>query len=129
MVDKLVLGQAPGQEHSGHESELYSYTPLNKRQIRVLELSPGSRETDQLRGKLLVKHLEELPPCRKPFSSDVAELIDLTKHVCFEAISYVWGEASFTECLVTPGGFIRITPSLASFCDVSAIMRNLASTG
>ncbi|CAF3591358.1 unnamed protein product [Fusarium graminearum] len=114
MVDKLVLGQAPGQEHSGRESELYSYTPLNKRQIRVLELSPGSRETDQLRGKLLVKHLEELPPCRKPFSSDVAELIDLTKHVCFEAISYVWGEASFTECLVTPGGFIRITPSLAS---------------
>ncbi|KAM0300716.1 hypothetical protein ACHAPM_006002 [Fusarium culmorum] len=114
MVDESVSPSAPSQESSGDESALYTYIPLNKKQIRVLELSPASRERDQLRGKLLVKHLEELPPCRKPFSSDVAEPIDPTKHVCFKAISYVWGEASFTESLVTPSGFIRITPSLAS---------------
>ncbi|OBS22667.1 hypothetical protein FPOA_08999 [Fusarium poae] len=114
MVSKSLSSQVPGQGNSGHVSEPYIYTPLSKGQIRVLELSPASEETDQLRGNLLVKGLDELPPRRKPFSSNVAELIDPTKHVCFEAISYVWGEASFTESLVTPDGLIRITPSLVS---------------
>ncbi|CEI70462.1 hypothetical protein FVEN_g1032 [Fusarium venenatum] len=110
MTTQSVLGEANFEDGS----EPYAYTPLSKRQIRVLELSPAGQETDQLRGRLLVKGLEELPPRRKPFSSDVAEPIDPTKHVYFEAISYVWGEPSFTESLVTPDGFIRITTSLAS---------------
>ncbi|GKU04901.1 unnamed protein product [Fusarium langsethiae] len=114
MVTGSLPGPVSGQGNSEHGSEPYTYTPLSKGQIRVLELSPASKETDQLRGRLLVKDLEELPPRRKPFSSDAAEPIDPAKHVCFEAISYVWGQASFEEFLVTPGGFIRITPSLSS---------------
>ncbi|XEV07151.1 hypothetical protein FSHL1_012438 [Fusarium sambucinum] len=103
-----------GQGNSEHGLEPCTYIPLSKGQIRVLELSPANQETDQLRGNLRVKSLDELPPRRKHFSSDVTEPIDPSKHFCFEAISYVWGEASFTQILVTSKGFIRITPSLAS---------------
>ncbi|KAI1068998.1 hypothetical protein LB507_006225 [Fusarium sp. FIESC RH6] len=93
------------------ETEQYVYTPVTKEQIRVLVLHPASRESSQLLGELLVVNLDNLPPLHKPFSS---ETIDPTQYVCFEAISYVWGQGTFTDILVTPHGFIRITASLAS---------------
>ncbi|RGP78840.1 Heterokaryon incompatibility protein [Fusarium longipes] len=109
-----MVASSPTCNSSDQELEPYVYTTLIKGQIRVLELSPADQEADQLRGRLLVKDLKDLPPRRKPFSSDLAEPIDPTKHVCFEALSYVWGEGGFTESLVTPSGFIPVTPSLAS---------------
>jgi len=100
----------PATSH-GQEVKPYVYTPVTKKQIRVLVLHPASQESDQLRGELLVVNLDDLPPRQKPYSS---ETIDPSKHVCFEAISYVWGQRTFTDTLVTPDGFIRITASLAS---------------
>ncbi|RFN54217.1 heterokaryon incompatibility protein or allele [Fusarium flagelliforme] len=100
----------PATSH-GQEVKPYVYTPVTKKQIRVLVLHPASQESHQLRGELLVVDLDDLPPRQKPYSS---ETIDPAKHVCFEAISYVWGQGTFTDTLVTPDGFIRITASLAS---------------
>jgi hypothetical protein len=112
---KIIMTTLPATSH-GQEVKPYVYTPVTKKQIRVLVLHPASQESDQLRGELLVVNLDDLPPRQKPYSS---ETIDPSKHVCFEAISYVWGQGTFTDTLVTPDGFIRITASLA------AILRRL----
>ncbi|KAJ4138533.1 hypothetical protein NW768_002372 [Fusarium equiseti] len=95
----------------GQEAKPYVYTPVTKKQIRVLVLHPASQESSQLRGELQVVSLDNLPPRQKPYSSEV---IDPTQHVCFEAISYVWGQGTFADTLVTPNGFVRITASLSS---------------
>ncbi|RYP75046.1 hypothetical protein DL770_007490 [Monosporascus sp. CRB-9-2] len=92
----------------------YEYTPLTERQIRLLQLHPASKEKDELRGELIVTDLGDLPPQRPRNSPGPIELIDGEKHVCFEAISYVWGDAVFTESFVTSEGSIPITISLAS---------------
>ncbi|KIL84055.1 hypothetical protein FAVG1_12752 [Fusarium avenaceum] len=103
-----------GKADSRQEANPYTYTPVTEREIRVLKLDPASRELDPLQGEILVKSLSDLPPSQKPFSPVLTESIDPARYVCFEAISYVWGQASFTERLVTPKGFIRLTASLAS---------------
>ncbi|RYP06058.1 hypothetical protein DL764_003421 [Monosporascus ibericus] len=92
----------------------FEYTPLTERQIRLLQLHPASKEEDQLRGELIIADLGDLPPPRPRNTPGPIEPIDCEKHVCFEAISYVWGDAAFTESLVTSKGSIPITVSLAS---------------
>ncbi|KAH7237807.1 heterokaryon incompatibility protein-domain-containing protein [Fusarium redolens] len=91
----------------------YEYTPLSAGQIRLLRLHAG-QEADQLNGELIVKNFEELPPRPKAGTSALTEPIDPEKYVCFDAISYVWGQSAFADSFFTPQGSIPITASLAS---------------
>jgi hypothetical protein len=100
----------------------FEYTPLSGGQIRLLQLNPAREEEDLLRGELLVKGLDELPPRERPGHDSKDEPIDPNKHVCFEAISYVWGDATLTDSFFTPQGYIPITSSLGS------ILRRLRDT-
>ncbi|KAF5020433.1 hypothetical protein F66182_7541 [Fusarium sp. NRRL 66182] len=86
----------------------FEYTPLDEGQIRLLQLHPAKHETENLQGELIVKSLNELTLLKNP-TCNLKE-----NHVCFEAISYVWGQATLTEYLTTPQGSIPITASLAS---------------
>ncbi|KAM0345998.1 hypothetical protein ACHAPU_006052 [Fusarium lateritium] len=97
----------------GHDVP-FEYIPLGERQIRLLQLDPASEEKDELFGKLLVKSLDDLPPRMRPGHVSDVEPIDPEKHVCFQAISYVWGEATLTDTFHTPQGPISITTSLGS---------------
>ncbi|KAF5004805.1 hypothetical protein FDECE_8720 [Fusarium decemcellulare] len=103
----LIIG--PPESSTG--AVPFKYTPLAEGQIRLLQLHPASQEQDQLRGELVVTHLDDLPP--RPERGPV-QPINAEKHVCFEAISYVWGNGAFTESVVTSHGFISITATLAS---------------
>jgi hypothetical protein len=91
----------------------YEYIPLGAGQIRLLRLNAG-HEVDQLNGELIVKSLEELPPRQKAATAAQADLIDLEKYVCFDAISYVWGQSTLADTFFTTQGSIPITASLAS---------------
>ncbi|KAF5588821.1 triacylglycerol lipase II precursor [Fusarium subglutinans] len=91
----------------------YKYVPLGAGQIRLLHLNPG-QEADQLNGELIVKNLEELPPRRTAGTAAQTDPIDPEKYVCFDAISYVWGQSTFTDTFFTAQGSIPITASLAS---------------
>ncbi|KAG5818394.1 hypothetical protein H9Q71_001454 [Fusarium xylarioides] len=91
----------------------YEYVPLGAGQIRLLHLNPG-QEADQLNGELIVKSLEELPPRQKAGTAAQTDPIDPEKYVCFDAISYVWGQSTFTDTVFTAQGSIPITASLAS---------------
>ncbi|KAF4441840.1 hypothetical protein F53441_11925 [Fusarium austroafricanum] len=99
---------------SGPKVLPYKYEPLTAGQIRLLQLNPANEETDPLNGDLVAKNLGELPPSRSSSNSGPPEPIDPDKHVCFEAISYVWGSATFTDSFNTSQGSIPITASLAS---------------
>ncbi|KAJ3544885.1 hypothetical protein NM208_g2790 [Fusarium decemcellulare] len=92
----------------------FEYTPLAEGQIRLLQLHPASQEQDQLRGELVVTHLNDLPPGPERNAHGPSQSINAEKHVCFEAISYVWGNGALTESVVTSRGFIPITATLAS---------------
>ncbi|KAF9767127.1 hypothetical protein IL306_000356 [Fusarium sp. DS 682] len=108
----LVQRQKNG---GGNSNDLpYEYIPLGAGQIRLLQLNPASEEADQLNGELVVKSLQELPPRQKTGDAAEAEPIDPEKYVCFDAISYVWGQSTFTDTFHTSQGFIPITASLAS---------------
>ncbi|KAH7263726.1 heterokaryon incompatibility protein-domain-containing protein [Fusarium tricinctum] len=104
------------------QDSLFEYTPLSVGQIRLLQLNPANEVDDLLHGELLVKSLDELPPRAKPGHDGKDEPIDPKKHVCFEAISYVWGDATLTDSFFTPQGYIPITASLGS------ILRRLRDT-
>ncbi|KAF5553740.1 heterokaryon incompatibility 6 OR allele [Fusarium phyllophilum] len=91
----------------------YEYVPLGAGQVRLLRLDAGE-EADQLNGELIVKSLEELPPRQKAGTAAQTDPIDPEKCVCFDAISYVWGQSTFTDTFFTPQGSIPITASLAS---------------
>ncbi|KAG5791441.1 hypothetical protein H9Q69_009518 [Fusarium xylarioides] len=91
----------------------YEYIPLGTGQIRLLRLNAG-QQGDQLNGELIVQSLEELPPRLKAGSPAQTDPIDPEKYVCFDAISYVWGQSTFTDTFFTPQGSIPITASLAS---------------
>ncbi|RBR09733.1 hypothetical protein FVER53590_11786 [Fusarium verticillioides] len=91
----------------------YQYIPLSAGQIRLLRLNAG-QEGDQLNGELIAKSLEELRPRQKSGTAAQVDLLDPEKYVCFDAISYVWGESTFTDTFFTPQGSIPITASLAS---------------
>ncbi|KAF4944836.1 hypothetical protein FSARC_14568 [Fusarium sarcochroum] len=108
------VGSTTGTAGDDQDASLFRYTPLTKGQIRLLQLDPANQETDQLHGKLVVKSFDNLPPRVRPHASGLTEPIDPGKHVCFEATSYVWGQATFTESLITPQGSIPIMASLAS---------------
>ncbi|KAF4998960.1 hypothetical protein FGRMN_2759 [Fusarium graminum] len=92
----------------------FEYIPLGRRQFRLLQLNPAGEEKGDLSGILLIKSLDDLPPRIRPGHINEAEPINPEKHVCFEAISYVWGEATFTDAFHTPQGSIPITTSLGS---------------
>ncbi|PCD31450.1 hypothetical protein AU210_011102 [Fusarium oxysporum f. sp. radicis-cucumerinum] len=96
----------------------YEYIPLGAGQIRLLRLNAG-QEADQLNGELIVESFEELPPRQKAGTPAPTEPIDPKNYVCFDAISYVWGQSTFTDTFFTPQGSIPITASLA------AILRRL----
>ncbi|KAF4338327.1 triacylglycerol lipase II precursor [Fusarium beomiforme] len=113
-MDDTPLEKRPKNAEIGSSDLPYEYTPLGAGQIRLLQLKPADRETDLLNGELVVKSLQELPPRHKAGNSAEAESIDPEEHVCFDAISYVWGQATFTDSFFTPEGFIPITASLAS---------------
>ncbi|KAF5573939.1 heterokaryon incompatibility 6 OR allele [Fusarium pseudoanthophilum] len=91
----------------------YEDMPLSAGQIRLLRLNAG-QEADQLNGELIVTSLEELPPRQKAGTAAQTDPIDPEKYVCFDAISYVWGQSTFTDTFFTPQGSIPITASLAS---------------
>ncbi|KAF5975820.1 heterokaryon incompatibility 6 OR allele [Fusarium coicis] len=106
----LILPPKNAGSESG--SLPYEYIPLGAGQIRLLRLNAG-QEGDQLDGELIVKSLEELPPRQKSGTAAQADPLDPEKYVCFDAISYVWGESTFTDTF-TPQGPIPMTVSLAS---------------
>ncbi|KAI1051255.1 hypothetical protein LB505_012509 [Fusarium chuoi] len=110
-ITPLVL--RPKNAVAEFENVPYEYKPLGAGQIRLLRLNPG-QEADQLNGELIVKILEELPPRQKAGTAAQTGPIDTEKYVCFEAISYVWGQSTFTDTFFTPQGSIPITTSLAS---------------
>ncbi|KAJ4109669.1 hypothetical protein NW768_012105 [Fusarium equiseti] len=109
-MDKTTLAR----QHTN--AKIYEYIPLSDRQIRLIRLNPADQESDELNGELVVKGLEEFSPLHRSGSADATESESLSpeKHVCFDAISYVWGEGTFTDIFVTPQGSIPITASLAS---------------
>ncbi|KAM5344049.1 hypothetical protein ACJ41O_012586 [Fusarium nematophilum] len=96
------------------EATPFDYSPLTQNQIRLLQLHPATDEKDQLRGELITSELSDLPPRQPPNTPTPIEPIDPNKYVCFEAISYVWGDAALTESIVTSQGCIPITISLAA---------------
>ncbi|KAI1052551.1 hypothetical protein LB507_009747 [Fusarium sp. FIESC RH6] len=97
-------------------TKIYEYIPLSDRQIRLIRLNPADQESNELNGELVVKGLEELSTLHSPGNPNAAESQSLSpeKYVCFDAISYVWGQGIFTDTFVTPQGSIPITASLAS---------------
>ncbi|KAM0230282.1 hypothetical protein ACHAP5_011405 [Fusarium lateritium] len=106
--------EPPVDQWSLSQDSPFEYNPLQAGQIRLLQLNPASEEQDLLRGELLVKNLNELPPREKPGHTQESKPIDPSKHACFEAISYVWGDATLTDSFFTPQGYIPITASLGS---------------
>lgn len=110
-IAPLVL--RPMNAAADSEDLLYEYVPLGAEEIRLLCLHPG-QEADQLNGELIVKGLEELPLRQKAGTAAQTDPIDSGKDVCFDAISYVWGDSTFTDTFFTPQGSIPITASLAS---------------
>ncbi|RBA13274.1 hypothetical protein FPRO05_13701 [Fusarium proliferatum] len=110
-ITPLVL--RPMIAEADSEDLLYEYIPLGAGEIRLLRLHPG-QEADQLNGELIVKGLEELPPRQKAGTAAQTDPIDSGKYVFFDAISYVWGDSTFTDTFFTPQGSIPITASLAS---------------
>ncbi|KAF5643068.1 triacylglycerol lipase II precursor [Fusarium sp. NRRL 52700] len=103
----------PKDSAADFEDLPYQYVPLDAGQIRLLRLDPG-QDADQLNGELIVKSLEELPPRQKAGTAAQTDPIDPEKYVCFDAISYVWGQSTLTDTLFTPRGSIPIIASLAS---------------
>ncbi|KAJ4010951.1 hypothetical protein NW752_007510 [Fusarium irregulare] len=97
-------------------TKIYEYIPLSDRQIRLIQLNPADQESNELNGELVVKGLGELSTLHSPGHANAAESQSLNpeKYVCFDAISYVWGQGIFTDTFVTPQGSIPITASLAS---------------
>jgi Heterokaryon incompatibility protein (HET) len=73
----------------------YDYTLLPDRSIRLLNLNPSDKYHEPLSGTLVIIDIEDAPE--------------------FEAISYVWGEPSFSESIQIDGKYaVAITLSLAS---------------
>ena len=97
-------------------AKIYEYIPLNDRQIRLIRLNLADQESNELNGELIVKCLEEFPPVHRPGNTDAAgpESLNPEEYIDFDAISYVWGQMTFTDIFVTPQGCIPITASLAS---------------
>lgn len=71
----------------------YRYLPLNRDEVRLLMLSPGTRDS-QLRAVV--------------FKSPLARVGN------FQAISYTWGSTELPHSLWTPEGTIKVTSSLYS---------------
>ncbi|KAF5536490.1 triacylglycerol lipase II precursor [Fusarium napiforme] len=112
-MSKTPLVLRPKTAVADSEDLPYEYMPLSAGQIRLLRLNAG-QEADQLNGELIAKSLEELPPQQKAGTAAQTDPIEPEKYVCFDAISYVWGQATFTDTFFTPQGCIPITASLAS---------------
>ncbi|KAM0227949.1 hypothetical protein ACHAPO_011075, partial [Fusarium lateritium] len=76
----------------------------------------SDQESDEINGELVVKGLEEFSPRHKLSNANIAEPEPPSpeRYVFFDAISYVWGQTTFTDTFVTPQGSIPITASLAS---------------
>jgi hypothetical protein len=81
----------------------YEYTALESGQIRLLELLPGVG-TAPLKGNV---HIVRLPD--RQFG------LERKEHISFEALSYVWGDASKPFNLEAPTGSIPLTESLYGF--------------
>ncbi|KAF5586256.1 triacylglycerol lipase II precursor [Fusarium pseudocircinatum] len=107
----LVL--RPKNSEADSEVFSYAYLPLETGYIRLLRLDAG-QEADHLQGELIVKNFDELPLRQKAGTAPPEESIDPEKYVCFDAISYVWGQSAFTDTFFTARGSIPITASLAS---------------
>ncbi|KAM0412805.1 hypothetical protein ACHAPD_007851 [Fusarium lateritium] len=115
-MDETTLARQPSSVNVDSESWGYEYMPLSDRQIRLIRLNPADQESDELNGELVVKDLEDFPPPHRSGNANAAdsERAKPEKYICFDAISYVWGHATFTDTFVTPQGSIPITASLAS---------------
>ncbi len=87
----------------------YTYRPLEAAEsIRVLALEPASSPDDSLRCRLI--HLDRRQLQKSPNTAE--------NH--YEAVSYVWGHAVFSEHLVCEGdAVVKITPN------VDALLRRL----
>ncbi|CAG7564528.1 unnamed protein product [Fusarium equiseti] len=109
-MDKTTLAR----QHTS--AKIYEYLPLGDRQIRLIQLNPADQESNELSGELVIKGLEEFSPLHRADNANATEPESLSpeKYVCFDAISYVWGQVTFTDTFVTPQGPIPITASLAS---------------
>jgi len=109
-MDKTTLAS----QHTS--AKIYEYSPLSDRQMRLIRLNPADQESNELNGELVVKGLQEFAPLHRPGNANAADPKSLSpeRYVCFDAISYVWGQVTFTDTLVTPQGSVSITASLAS---------------
>ena len=72
-------------------SQKYEYEPLDEGRIRVLVLHPGSGE-DEIRCRLVHVSVESPPG--------------------YDALSYVWGDATQRRKLICSDGFIEVTLNL-----------------
>jgi hypothetical protein len=83
--------------HVPARRKAYSYKPLHTgNTIRLLRLEPG-QGSEPLKGELYRTKLVDARGASPQY----------------EALSYVWGEGTFSQEIHTPGGIISLTPSLA----------------
>jgi hypothetical protein len=88
----LYLAGTGGQ--GSQPSGIYTFQSLDHDSIRLLQLSPSTSPSAELRCELLHSRLNEEPK--------------------YEALSYTWGAPVFPEKLHLPDGYLNITENLAS---------------
>ncbi|KAF2967833.1 hypothetical protein GQX73_g5762 [Xylaria multiplex] len=90
----------------------YKYQPLANGHIRILLVEPGAAE-EPLFGRLLHGEVESFDWVVRDLTTHRDERItSLTGDRSYFAVSYAWGQPTFTKILHTPDGLLPLTPSL-----------------
>jgi hypothetical protein len=72
---------------------IFNYEPLPARCIRILELQPGER-SEAFQGRLIISSIDE--------------------EVHYDALSYMWGDASPIDRIIVEGAAVPVARNLAS---------------
>ena len=80
--------------------QLFTYEPLSKREIRIIDLHPGNLCTT-INCTLLNAHLEQEAQQPQP-----------TNKEGYQALSYAWGGATYTAPILCNGQILEVTQNL-----------------